>query len=363
MKVLAIAYNKNPYPFEIYDYLNKHTDCQVEMDMYKFWCPELYDFDIIHIHWPEVLTTEINRDRLFLPQRVIKSEAYLLLEVLKKWQKKAKVITTVHNLTSHTGHMKFLDNIYRIVFQKSDVLIHLGQESITLLNEKYGADICQVNYVIPHNWNEIYPNTISAKEARKNLNISQKDKVILVFGDIRTAEEKSFVLDVFNAVKNSNKRLLIARWKTDLSKSNWRNRLEMFQLKIKRVSIGKVNKFIDDAEVQVFMNASDLVICPRNESLNSGLIGLAANFATPIVGPAIGNIGEVLEESGGMTFEPSNVKDAANTIDKLLANNEAKVNGEKLYIYAKANWSIERVAKMHLSKYQDVLKKTTRNDG
>ena len=68
---------------------------------------------------------------------------------------------------------------------------------------------------------------------------------------------------------------------------------------------------IPDHEVDVYVKAADALFIPRYEALNSGNVFLGFTFGKPVIGPAIGNIGEVLTLTGNPTFDPRHVKSIA----------------------------------------------------
>jgi hypothetical protein len=61
------------------------------------------------------------------------------------------------------------------------------------------------------------------------------------------------------------------------------------------------------------------VLIPRHEALNSGNVFLGFTFGKPVVGPDIGNIGEVLTLTGNPTFDPKCPRTVVDALAKLTA--------------------------------------------
>ncbi len=71
----------------------------------------------------------------------------------------------------------------------------------------------------------------------------------------------------------------------------------------------------------------------RIDSLNSGSIYLGLTFKKIIVGPAIGNMKEVLEKTDAYSFNPENIDSLVNALEEALKTDKDKyqVNLEAMY--------------------------------
>jgi glycosyltransferase involved in cell wall biosynthesis len=64
---------------------------------------------------------------------------------------------------------------------------------------------------------------------------------------------------------------------------------------------------IEDGELQIFLNAADVVVLPYDRILNSGSALLGLSFGRPVLVPGIGAMDELRSEIGAAavhTFEP-----------------------------------------------------------
>lgn len=70
----------------------------------------------------------------------------------------------------------------------------------------------------------------------------------------------------------------------------------------KNENIKSFFKFIPDDEVQIYMNAADVVVLPYRDILTSGVVMLAVSFSKPVIAPAIGCIQVVLDYEGSFLY-------------------------------------------------------------
>jgi hypothetical protein len=68
-----------------------------------------------------------------------------------------------------------------------------------------------------------------------------------------------------------------------------------------------------------------------------------------VVGPDVGNVGEILRENDNFTFDPHHIESAVDALQKAL---EAIPKGEKNKAYATAHWSSDLIAAELLKHYQ-----------
>lgn len=296
--ILIASESRNPYVAEISNGLLAFF--QVRRSVKDF----LYKkgkYDIIHIQWPEELTS----------WSIPTEESFQKVEdALKYWSSKAKVVVTRHNILPNKNQPLKYVPLYDLVYSYADAIIHLGEWSLQEFNREY-PQICRecLQRVIPHPIYEGYPNIVSRTNARQYLNISEKDKVILCFGSIRDKNQFRMVFKAFRTLEIPNKCLLIPRYK-DLINRSRRYFLSHFWFFLKqlyyrnfyniRLGVG----FIENRDIQYYFKASDVVFIPRSGQLNSGVIFLALAFGKPVIGPARGNMEEVLKAFGYPVFEP-----------------------------------------------------------
>ena len=117
---------------------------------------------------------------------------------------------------------------------------------------------------------------------------------------------------------------------------------------IKKLIITNVNnvqncscflEFIPENEVQLFFNASDIVVLPYKKILTSGSALLALSFGNYILAPASGNILDIMDERIGYFYKHnSNIKtlDVEKAIKNYKRNYDEKIAIE---IADKLSWA------------------------
>lgn len=362
IKVLATVSQQylNPYPREVYEELVKHNHIECTYSSQKFWLPDIYDFDIIHIHWPELVITLLVNSDFIIDGNNFKSEIYTLGEVLKKWKAKSKIVITCHNERPHYKNDEFTDLLYDLMYEYADAFIHLGNYSLNNFMENEKLSI-KKNFLIPHSVYCSYENTSNKIESRKRYNIPQDALVVLVFST-RNKNEIDFATRTFELIEAKNKFLFSPKWFIeDFSKSGYlmgkiKEKLFSLKMKFKKNQLLMSNRnLLKEEDIQYYVHASDLFLIPRIDTLNSGVIPLAIAFKKPVIGPKTGNITEVMETIQNPIFEKNDFKEAAKLINKLVHDNKLVEIGEFNYKKGEELWSVPIIAEKHLNAYREII--------
>jgi len=154
--------------------------------------------------------------------------------------------------------------------------------------------------VIPHgNYIRSYPNTITKGEARSILGVDDKAFMYLCFGTVKPYKGIDRLLDVFDALKLRAAVLLIAGNPGDEEiKKHIEDRVRTME------TVRTVIEYVPDNDIQIYMNAADVVLLPFSDIFTSGSVILAQSFSKPVIAPSIGSIPEGLDSDGGFIFEP-----------------------------------------------------------
>lgn len=289
---------ENSYLRELANSLEKYC-CNVKFDSTIL---DISDGATLWIHWPEQLTeyrTPSDKE---------------LIEI-KRWLKEASknsvIVWTVHNIYRHGSpdNMKF-KALYQLAAEYSHIHVHHGRSSIEKVEKNFPNAKPIISKIINHGgyWNLMGP--LSQSEARVKLNIKSNDRVVLVFGSIRTSEEYLLVSKV--ASLKGIKLVIAGR----LPYVRIRHRVAVFFNRLfSKNSTLIVDGMIDENDIDKFLKACDVVFIPRVDGLNSGNVFLGFTFSRLVVGPDIGNIGEVLKNTGNIVYDPkkkSSIKKAFN---------------------------------------------------
>ena len=174
--------------------LEQHAD--VVWDHQEFWNMK-NEYDIIHIHWPEYLSFELE-SYLYKPTESIPNEIWeKTINCLEYWSKKSKIIYSRHVQFPHVRHDEEFLKLYKTVVSYCDTIIHFANYSIQQFKKWY-PDLDKIKHiVIPHHNYASLPNTSTKQQARDHLNIDSGTKVMLVFGSIKE-HEKPLIKTAFN---------------------------------------------------------------------------------------------------------------------------------------------------------------------
>lgn len=336
----------------------KNQGLNIECSLNDFW--EKDDFyDIIHFQWPEEVLGWNCQD-------VLKAE--LLQKRINFFRKNgSKFIYTRHNTCPHFSNNLALIKAYEIIEKESDLIIHMGQYSENEFNKKYPNKKNKI--ILHHIYENTYNESMTREEARKKLNIPIDKFVITAFGKFRNNEEVSLIYQAYKNLKLNNKFLVAPRlfpFSNHPEQSNIIKRIASYLGY--HIAIPILNKYyhmlsggnddiVPNDELSTYMIASDIVFIQRVHILNSGNIPLAFLFKKVPVGPASGNVGEWLKETGNPTFEVKKPKSIIEALYQGIALSKAG-QGEKNYLYSKENCNVKRISELYLKAYIELLTQT-----
>ena len=327
--------------------------CEVAYGLKLLWTNEVLSYDIIHLQWPEgifglfghqVTDEELKR----MNQRLV-------------WLKEhgKKLFYTCHNLKPHTNKNENLLRLYELICNHADYVHHLGNYSCELFQSQY-PNACHV--VIPHHiYDNVLSFSVSQQEARQRLHLPQDKKIILSFGKFRNDQERNFVLNLKNKYNYStiSKRadkgeplfLMPGFYRETLHTLNPKKlvRRLFHTLRYKLAGIRFSNEVIPDDLMQCYFCAADVVLIQRLDILNSGNLPMAFHAGKVVVGPDVGNVGQILRQTGNFTFDPNHPESAVSALHGALA---AVSKGDENKAYATEHWSSEHVAATLLRYYQ-----------
>ncbi|MEO5564531.1 MAG: glycosyltransferase [Chitinophagaceae bacterium] len=147
---------------------------------------------------------------------------------------------------------------------------------------------------------------ISKKEARKHLNLPEKENIILFFGFIRAYKGLDLLLDAISDLKNLkpstlNIKLLIA--------GEFYEDRKPYDEQIKNLGIENElilrTEFIPDSEVKYYLCAADAVVQPYKNATQSGVTPLAYHFEKPMIVTNVGGLPSLVpDKKAGLVVTP-----------------------------------------------------------
>ena len=352
---IATTGMKNPYLYLLLRELEKHN--QVTKVTYGYgWLNEGLQPDIVHLHWPELLVksslTDMSRVDLLTADHF--SDKLKSLKSLKK--RGAKIVVTIHNERPHKENDERFGDFYKDVYQLADGFIHMGKSSEKLTMQQFrDQTVDKQSSIIPHGNYDYFPSDMDRDQCRELLSLEHHQKLILVFGAIRSEKELNLGLYAFRRAGLEDAVYLMAGKLPFPHKSQWQHfkaRKELYKNCFnKRIRV--VESVISPQDVQIYLKSADLVLIPRYNTLNSGNVALGFTFGKVVSGPGYGVIGEVLNKTGNPVFDPANIDNVAKSIKDGLKL-AAEGLGEKNREYASEKMSWDKVADLTVQSYRSL---------
>lgn len=323
--------------------------CEVVYGLERLWTDEVLECDIVHFQWPEgifgLFGHKVTDDELArMEQR---------LTFLK--EKGIKIFVQIHNLKPHTNRDKNVQRLYELLYLHADVIVHMGNYSRDLLQPQYPN---AHHIVIPHHiYDDVYSFRYTREEARRRLHLPLDKQVVLSFGKFRNDKERNFILDMQQSFDHSVLFLMPGFYRETLH--TWNPKKFVIRLyhtlHYKLAGIKFSNEVIPDDLMQCYFCAADVVLIQRLDILNSGNLPMAFAAGKVVVGPRVGNVGGILEETGNFMFNPTDMDSAIMAVREALKTSETS-RGTLNKKYAEEHWSSAVIAKMIIEKYKMDIK-------
>ncbi|MGB4047826.1 MAG: hypothetical protein WBL24_06640, partial [Kiritimatiellia bacterium] len=322
----------------------------IEVSLEKFWSASPFDYDVVHIQWPETL---------FNWRTPSADELELLRRRLKDIRSRAKIIYTRHNEVSHnadTGAQRILRELYALIESECDVMVHLGEPSKTACETR--PDLREKQHVmipIPV-YDEIYAPYLEMDraEVRRRLGIPLHQKVALAFGHFRNEAERQLTVHAFGALNERDALLVAPGWNQPIPK--WRplallhSACQTLRARRRGMRLG-TKRLLPHPAVARYFIAADVVFLQRLDGLNSANVPMAFLFSKVVAGPDCGNIGYWLRKTGNPVFKPSQPSSAGTALKQAL-DLAASGLGKANYQFAMSNWSMRQIGEAYAALYR-----------
>ena len=354
MNSLKVAFTpqfaRNPYQRQLADDLG-FLDCELtgtDFDNDFMFSVISNKPDIFHIHWLSFFFIKSNKIKSFL------ALVWFFLKLIILKLRGIKIVWTVHNLKDHENPYPRLDQMCNwVVAQLADgILTHCNVAKNAVVDNLGLEKSKNKVFVIPHgHYLNSYENTIDRLAARKALKIDEDKLVMLFLGKIRPYKGVFELIELFKKISMPKTQLIIAGKPVDEVMKN-----DIQQQIIGEDNIKFISDFIPDDEIQVYMNACDVVMFPYRNILTSGAIVLAMSFGKACLAPRLGCIDELLDQSGSFLYDASQPTGLLEAMEKILEQkNNLQLMGEhNLKLAQELKWS--GIAKQTFDVYQQCLK-------
>ncbi len=248
----------------------------------------------IHFDWE---TTYYYRRSLWMT--ILNIPFFMLQVYIARYIFNCTLVWTPHNIVPHDATYLTIHRFCRRFFAKQMKWIRLFSElSISNAVEEFQCGVEKFKIIPEGSYVEYYPNNVSKKEARSLLNIEGSKNVILYLGLIKPYKGITTLIENFVDSFDDNWLLIIAGRVMDT---------KYFE-SIKKIIKGNIilkDQFIKEEDLQVYFNATDVVVLPFQKIENSGTVILAMSFKKPIIAPKMGVLTERLKKQEELLYEES----------------------------------------------------------
>jgi glycosyltransferase involved in cell wall biosynthesis len=306
------------------------------LNIIKLLTLKLRGYNIFHIHF------EYSFPFMILMKAVIK--------LLKKLN--YRIVWTIHDIShdykySNTkfqskekSHWLYQNVDYKFVHYKSN---------LEKLKNCFDVELNNVEVIFHPVFN--YPNKISREDARRKLGIPLSAKVLLSFGEVKEYKGQIELIKAFEKLKNEYFCLIAGSGKNDPKTTEF--------IKNKAVQYSErflfINKYIPNDEIQIYFNASDVVVLPYKWITQSGIIPLAYSFSKPVIVTDVGATSEmVINGETGFVVPIDNNDALVQAINKIFTMDHEKM-GKKANELAiqKLTWDV--LAEKTIKIYKKVV--------
>lgn len=318
----------------------ENQDIKFGFNSFSIWDDSVYNYDILHIMWPEFL---INDDHSSIELK------HRLIEIKSKG---VHIVSTCHNLAPHYCCNQEKHKAVRYAYELSEIIHHMGQWSLEYLKKQYP----NVRHeLIPHHiYDNMYTYFPSKKEACLHLGLSPYNNYILCLGAFRSQEEEELVMYVAKHLK-SNMKLIAPSLILDMgNRFDLKKRIKYYRLKYITNHNRLISNigYINNSELPYFMAISDISLIQRLKILNSGNLTLGMYAGNVIIGPNMGNVGKIINDTDNYTFTKK--EDIPGLIDHALTAVKSG-KGIRNRKFSMSNWSSSTIAKQVLSSYKTLM--------
>lgn len=227
-----------------------------------------------------------------------------------------QTIFTLHNLeptySLQPAWVDYLGHWFAVNWVDK-VIVHC-QAARQLLAQKFGR---RSNvYVVDHpNCIDWYPNTVSKELARSILNLPSTSRVFAFLGGIRPNKGVETLIQAFSALEGQELRLVIAG--KVFPPEAYAASLQEFTCGDERIVLRL--QHIPDDEIQIILNAADVVVLPFSWILTSSSANLAMSFSRPVIVPRMGCLPELVQAGGGWLFDPLDINSLRSVMQDTLS--------------------------------------------
>lgn len=216
--------------------------------------------------------------------------------VLAHWMG-VRLVWTLHNILPHDATtLKAHRFCQRFLARRCEWIRVFSSGTVPRAAAELGISEGRFRVLPEGDYSKVYANHISREKAREKLGLPDCAKVFLNAGLIKPYKGILELLDAFDTLQQPDTYLMLAGKVMD----------QAYGKKIReRLSnrIRLVDEFIPADDLQVYFNATDVVVLPFQAIENSGSVIMAMGFARPIIAPRRGVVQERLHQQDEWLYD------------------------------------------------------------
>lgn len=205
-------------------------------------------------------------------------------------------------------------------------ITHSATDKADLLSIKQTDHVVQT--VLP-TFNAFKFEDLTMEEARKRLEISEEEHILLFFGFVREYKGLKHLLRAMPELKKQDPkiRLLVVG---DFGSEEEEYRSLIRELKIED-ALSLYTGYIPDKEVEQYFAASDLVVLPYESATQSGVVQMAYGFGKPVLVTEVGGLPDVVtDHKTGYVVEPKSPSAITSSVLEFFREHQAEAFAEHI---------------------------------
>ena len=268
---------------------------------------------VFHLHWPEPL---------FVGVQTADQWSIRAAEVLRKIEffirRGGIFLVTIHNLLPHDKPFGdqwegFLSALYRL-----PALLHVHTEAAKkIVSRHFDVDLRRIVVVEHGSYIGTYPDKIGREQARAALGLRQDAVVFGFVGQLRPYKGLAELFSAFESLPEPVQRrahLLVAGNSVHPTPKGFWTEVACH---LGNVTVHEGH--IPDSELQIYLNAIDVMVAPYRSILTSGSVMLGASFGKPLVLPELEAFDDIQGQRFVRFFRPGDYADLARVLEGLAA--------------------------------------------
>lgn len=228
-------------------------------------------------------------------------------------KKGTKVIALIDNLIPHESRIGD-KQLTQYFLKRCDHFV--------VMSDVVEKDLLKVypnaDYVFyPHPLYDQFGKKIAQQLAKKELNISENQKILLYFGLIRQYKGLDILIQAFNHLDDQYELLIVGEPYGDFQTYQ-----QLIDNNKNKDRIHCITRYVSDEEVPLYFSAADVCVLPYRSATQSGVIAISFHFDLPVIVTDVGGLRGMVEPfDAGIVVDKTNPDAVAKAIKKYFNQN------------------------------------------